>query len=223
MKIPPKKDRTSVSGSASKKTSKSTDEQGDADTSPAGRSPVETSKIKGKQSETSNQPILDKHLIFNANPDELKHILKSVSDKLDSLASQEYIESKFKLMITEDLLGKKLKELEKVIKLQVQKELDSIHKEVKVVSDRVKSMEDVIETLRNKVSDLEVKNDQLQEGNQQLTHSNKTLQEQIDEREVKVKSLEEKINHLEQYTRCNSIRIYGVADEVSETYKDTVM
>ncbi|XP_060565096.1 uncharacterized protein LOC132724279 [Ruditapes philippinarum] len=124
-------------------------------------------------------------------------------------------------MITEDLLGKKLKDLEKVIKLQVQKELDSIHKEVKVVSDGVKSIEDVIETLRNKVSDLEVKTDQLQEGNHQLLHKNKTLQEQIDEREVKVKSLGEKNNHLEQYTRCNSVRIYGVADDVSETYKDT--
>jgi CHASE3 domain sensor protein len=52
-----------------------------------------------------------------------------------------------------NLLSKKLKELKKVIKLQVQKELDSTHKEVKVVSDGVNQMEDVIETLRNKVSE----------------------------------------------------------------------
>ena len=54
-----------------------------------------------------------------------------MQDKLDKLASQEYIETKFREMITETILSQKLDELKHSIKSDFQKEINNVKEEVK--------------------------------------------------------------------------------------------
>lgn len=115
--------------------------------------------------------------------------MKNVQQKVNCLASQEYLETKFKQMITEDLLNLKLKELENVIKLEVQREIDNVSKEVKAVTDRIMSIESTIKKLRNKVSDLEVKAGNFEEEKGRLTQKNRYVEEKVDERDVWIKAL----------------------------------
>jgi exosome complex exonuclease DIS3/RRP44 len=144
-----------------------------------------------------------------------------VSDKLSTLASKDFIESKFKEIITEKILSKKLKEVQSAIKAEVQKELENVNKRLKEVMDTVKTQEVIIEELRNKVSDLETKTETLGKQNETTVNKCEKLKEILYEREAKINSLDRRNNDLEQYSRRNNIRIYGLKDEKKETYFDT--
>lgn len=89
---------------------KPAEEEKDPDTSiNIGASEGSVQKSKNKQNETSDQPTLDKHLINTLLDHSDRDILRNLQDKIDNLASKEYIENKFKKMLTEDLLIKKIK------------------------------------------------------------------------------------------------------------------
>jgi chaperonin cofactor prefoldin len=147
-------------------------------------------KQKEKNCEDPLQPTLDKHLKTCNAPDELHCILRNVSDKLSTLASKDFIESKFKEIITEKILSKKLKEVQSAIKAEVQKELENVNKRLKEVMDTVKTQEVIIEELRNKVSDLETKTETLGKQNETTVNKCEKLKEILYEREAKINSLD---------------------------------
>lgn len=58
--------------------------------------------------------------------------------------------------------------------------------------------------------------EQLTKENGALKNQNKQLKEYIDDRNARVSTHDKDINNLEQYSRRNSIRIYGLHDEDKE-------
>jgi len=115
-------------------------------------------------------------------------------------------------MITADLLSSKLKELENEVKSEIKKEIEKVNKQVSDLKGRVKSVEKTVEDLQNKVSDMETSMDKLQRENGEMAKANKQMKEQLEEREIKILVQSDEINNLEQYTRTNSVRIYGIND-----------
>lgn len=196
------------------------------DTSVSSNNSSPKTKSKQKQNnEDKSQPTIDKHLyLFQPdNPETLNEILQKFSERLNKLASQEYIEIKFKQMITEEILSKKLKELENEVKSEIQKELESVRTEVAELSRKVKTMESIADTLRNNVSDVENDIFKLKEENSNLIKDNESMKEMLIERETQLKILNEKSNNLEQYTRRNSVRVYGITDKKNETPDETAI
>lgn len=221
----PPKIRASTS-TLSQKKGKGKEDSVEGDTSLLSN-PSPVAKSKQKQSDgNKNQPTIDKHLnithIENPDiPEKLNEILQGFSEKLNMLASQEYIETKFTQMITEELLSKKLKELENDLKLEIQKELEIVRTEVRDLSKKLRTMESVVDTLRNSVSDIEMDIHKLKDENANREKENQSMRELLFDRESQLRSLSEKNNNLEQYTRRNSVRIYGMEDEKSETTEET--
>lgn len=182
-------------------------------------------KPKSKSpSKQAGQPTLDKHLRPVELPvrDHLEETMKGFAEKLSKLASQEYIESKFKQVVTEEFLSTKLKDLEKEVKLQIKTEIDNVYKQVKDVKDKVKVIEGTVDTLQNKVSDMETAIEKMKDANKDLSTENNRMKQQLEEREVKLKSQSIELNNIEQYTRRNSVRIYGLDDQTpNETSIET--
>lgn len=125
----------------------------------------------GKSGEDSAQQTLDKHLKACAAPGELHDILKSVSEKLSAFASKEFIESKFMELITEEVLSKKLNEVQGEIMSEMHKEVDMVRKEFLDVTNKVRHQEAIIEELRNKMSDLETMTEDLRDQNGTLANN----------------------------------------------------
>jgi len=179
---------------------------------------------EARDANDDNQTTLDKHLVQTekATDDHLDDTLKGFANQLSKLASQEYIEAKFKQMVTEDFLSTKLKELEKEVKSEFKKEIDAVHKHVSALQGRVEITEKTVEALRNKVSDMETSIEKVAAENILIKKDNEKMKEQLTEREIKLKFQAADINNLEQYTRRNSVRIYGVNDpEKKETSAET--
>ena len=160
------------------------------------------------------QPTLDKHLkpIESSNSEQLDATLKHLSDKLSKLASQEYIESKFMQMVTVDLLTTKLKELEKEVKSEFKREIESVYRHVNELKTTVHTIQTTVEEFKNKVSDMESGMEKIESENKKNAMDNKALRQQLEEREFKLRVQSDEINNLEQYTRRNSVRIYGIND-----------
>lgn len=89
----------------------------------------------------------------------MSDLLKNMQDKLHKLASQEYIEMKFREMITKSILSQKLDDLKHSIKTDFRKEISSVREEVKVLVTRVSIMESTVEEMKNQISDLERKSE----------------------------------------------------------------
>lgn len=218
--MPPKSDKKAAK--TPKTPGTSADENMETSDIPASPVPRQSRAKTGKSGEDSAQQTLDKHLKVCAAPGELHDILKAVSEKLSAFASKEFIESKFMELITEEVLIKKLKEVQGKIMSEMQKEVEKVRKEFMEVINKVKPQEAIIEELRNNMSDLETTTEDLRDQNVTLATTCRKLENTLIEREVKIKSLDKKNNDLEQYTRRNSVRIYGVEDyNKTETYYET--
>ena len=94
-----------------------------------------------------------------------------------------------------------------------------MHTEISYVNNKVKIMETSIadlrletETIRNKMSDVETHCETLSSHNEALKKENKLLNNKIEETVFSLKIKERDINDLEQYTRRNSVRVYGIHD-----------
>lgn len=78
------------------------------------------------------------------------------------------------------------------------------------------------EKQKNTVSDMETNIGKLETEQARLRAENMKIREQLKEREIKLTSQAEQLNNLEQYTRRNSVRIYGITDNSQmETYTET--
>jgi len=196
---------------------------------PKVKSKEKASKDKGSNAAEDHQSTLDKHLRQLTAPDKpadaiLEQTLKGFSETLKGLASQEYIESKFKEMVTEEFLSSKLQDLQNEVKTQFKKEIETVYKQVATMKNRIETTEKTVDTLRSKVSDMETAVERISAENTEIKKENERMREQLDEREVKLKVQGEEINSLEQYTRKNTVRIYGIDDrKKAESYIESAM
>ena len=85
---------------------------------------------------------------------DLSKALQAVHEKLDKIASQEYMEGKFKEMLTEELLMEKLSIVKKEIKENIQKEVRTIYGEMEKIKGEMHRIEQSSAEMEGKVFDV---------------------------------------------------------------------
>ena len=152
----------------------------------------------------------------------LQAMLKSFENKLSTMASQDYFDKKFK--DSETVLLKQLEKVKGEIQEQIQKDITEVRKEVRDLQAKVDSVHSEQSKDKTLISDLSIKVDNLEKQNGNLKKSNQKLREALNERLMCQESHANRINDLEQYSRRNSIRIYGINDSnPSETPFETAV
>lgn len=173
-------------------------------------SPAPT-RVTEKKSSTS-QSTIDKMLkaVPKDSLENLQQTLKSFEKKLSNMASQEYLETKFKK--TEDTLIERLDSVKVEIQQQIQKEVETIQQQMTDMQSNVEGMQ--LKQVENstKISDLETKVEHLKIENIRLTADNEKLFDLFNQRDDVLKQQDNRLNNLEQYSRRNSVRIYGIDD-----------
>ena len=156
------------------------------------------------------------------NQQSIKDLMKTMDERLNKIVSQEFMESKFKQMITTNILQEAIAQLKEDLKEEVRKEVSYITNKVKVLENSIIDLRTETDTIRNEMSDLDVRCETLSGHNQALKTENNNLHDRIKEANYSLKIKEKEINDLEQYTRRNSIRIYGINDtNARETAEET--
>ena len=152
----------------------------------------------------------------------LQAMLKSFENKLSTMASQDYFDKKFK--DSETVLLKQLEKVKGEIQEQIQKDITEVRKEVRDLQAKVDSVHSEQSKDKTLISDLSIKVDNLEKQNGNLKKSNQKLREALNERLMCQESHANRINDHEQYSRRNSIRIYGINDSnPSETPFETAV
>lgn len=150
-------------------------------------------------------------------------ILKSLEAKMNKLVTVEHLQKEFKKMITTEFLSSKLEALKAELKEHFDKELEKIYSRIKSLERERDSAKDETITIKNNISDMESKLHAIQDQNEKIKSENQKLTEKIDNLQGLFKSQEIQFNDLEQYTRRNNIRIYGLDDrKKDETAQETM-
>ena len=132
--------------------------------------------------------------------------------KLDKIASQEYIEREFKKLITQDILMEKLDVLKEEIKVNIKQEIKAVYEAVEKVKARMDKNESVTAELEGSMFQMQHDMEKMQRDNTKLMDENRRLHEKVKQVDYRVNVQSDELNNLEQYTRRNSIRIYGLDD-----------
>ena len=150
------------------------------------------------------------HINKDSSITELINSINNFDQKLNSLASTEYMDKCLHKLVTEDIAKKMIDGLRDDISKQIKTEIDK----VQMRKVKTKLAEQATETLelKNTHSDMQVKMEKLTNDNETLLIRNKDLQEQIRQKSDYLKRHDIELNDIEQYTRHNSIRLYGVND-----------
>ena len=90
--------------------------------------------------------------------------------------------------------------------------MDKVYEKLKSVNTKIVEQATDIEDPKSETSDLQTVLGRSKAENEKLAKANKDLREAVKQREISHKSHEKELNELEQYTRRDSVRIYGVAD-----------
>ena len=162
-----------------------------------------------REEAVKTQTTVDKYLKPVKMTENLEETLKGFAEKLGKVASQEYIENKFKKLFTTELLDEKLKTFKKELNEEITKR---VWEEVSGLKNQVSEMQAEVETLKNKVSDLETSKETLEEKGIKLAERCDNLEDQLQNAQAYIQWQILKQNDLEQYTRKNSVRIYGIHD-----------
>lgn len=144
----------------------------------------------------------------------LQTMLKSFENKLSSMASQDYFDNKFKE--TEIVLLTRLEKVKGEIQTQIQKDIEVVHSVVGELQKKVDSIHNDQIKDRNTISDFVIKMEDLEKENVKLKKSNERLKTTLQEREIVQASHANQLNDLEQYSRRNSVIIYGIDDRNSK-------
>lgn len=144
----------------------------------------------------------------------LQVMLTSFENKLSSMASQDYFDTKFKE--SENFFLTQLDKAKKEIQSQILRDIKTVRKEVLLEVGELQKRLDTVEkdqvNDKNTISDLIDKMENLEKENTSLKKSNKKLTTKLQEREAVQTSHANYLNDLEQYTRRNSVIIYGIDD-----------
>lgn len=165
----------------------------------------ETVRKQSRESMSSEpgQSTLDSHF-GDRNVHSFEETLSVIEKRLGLLASQEYIEKRFEEMVTEKILRQVNRELKEEIMTEIE------------------GIKETVTSLRNHISDMETSIEKLERKNESLGKENVEIKRQLEQREAVLKKNEIEINELEQYSRKNNIRIYGVEDRTPrETSEET--
>ena len=163
-----------------------------------------------ERTDNSSKGKIDSYFKTAENRSDLAQVLQAFHEKLDNVASQEYLEKKFKR--TEELLTERLNEIKREINANIQKEVKHIHKEIANIKVSVNRLEDKTAQLEGKTFDMENTIEKMERNGDKLMEENRKLREEVSQLSHALKSQNNDINDLEQYTRRNSIRIYGLDD-----------
>lgn len=125
-------------------------------------------------------------------------------------------------MVTEEFLTSKIETLKKELKVHFHQELEKVNERVQSVEQSNRQVQQEVEEVKNQLSDLDSTVEVMQSKNKKLEEENKELQEEITRMKYIQKKQEIQTNDLEQYTRKNNIRIYGLDDrDKNETAQET--
>ena len=142
--------------------------------------------------------------------------MNTFSDKIDKMASMEYIDKALQKLVSEDFVKTKLNDLKqdltKEIRHEIKSKMDKVYERFKSVKIKIVEQATEIEDLKAATSDLQTEVERSKAENEKLAKANNDLREAVKQREMTHKSHEKELNEIEQYTRRNSVRIYGVAD-----------
>ena len=166
-------------------------------------------------SETPSSQIRIDSLFKSAETDtasDITSMFTVLQTKLDKIASQEYIEKEFKKLITQEIFTEKLDTLKEEIKIQIKTEIKAVYEAIENVKARVEKTESITAELEGSMFQMQHDMEVMQRDNTKLITENKRLQEKINQVDYRVKVQGDEMNNLEQYTRRNSIRIYGLDD-----------
>lgn len=152
----------------------------------------------------------------------IESILKSLESKMNKMVTVDYLEKEFKKLITEEFLCAKIESLKKQLKTYFDKELEKVYTRIKTLESKSIAADERVEKLESKILDLEAKLESMQNVNKKLEDKEKEHAEELCQVKYAMKTREIQMNDLEQYTRSNNIRIYGLEDRnPSETAEET--
>jgi hypothetical protein len=185
------KDSTKEKGKSRTKSSKDDDLNSSIDQSQEKlEKPEKQAKI-----DTMYTPVRSESAEKQPNLEDLLSMINSMDRNVKKLASQEYIEKSLKKLVTEQFVNEKLKTLKEDLGKEIKTEVDKVY-----------------EQLQNLNSDIIKIMDNIEKENERITKKNDELEEKLQERERRLKDHEVRLNNIEQYTRRNSVRIYGIED-----------
>lgn len=123
--------------------------------------------------------------------------------------------------MSKDFVNQKFESLKEDLSNEIKVELDKVYEQIRNAKETVKNSISEIEELKNSHSDMDVKVSRVENENKEIKKKTLELEELLHERETRLKSHEIMINNLEQYTRRNSIRIYGLPDDKNESAEES--
>lgn len=149
-------------------------------------------------------------------------ILKSLEMKMSKLVTVDHLQEEFKKMITEEFLSSKLETLKIELKSHFDQELETVYAKIEALEQQKEMDKKEVEGVKNDLSDMETKVQAVQSKNKSLEQKNTELSEKIKEMSESIINQEIHLNDIEQYTRRNNIRIYGIDDRNrDETAQET--
>ena len=150
----------------------------------------------------------------------IESFLKTLEQKMDKMVTVDYVQKQFDKLITEEFLISKVEQLKKSMRSYITSELDklkeSINARITSLEDRVDSAERKSENLEDRIKDLEDELKTVKDTNTRLDSKQREQAAEIDSIKYAMKVRDYQQNDLEQYTRSNNIRIFGIDDQNKE-------
>ena len=150
---------------------------------------------KDKVGEKSSATPLEKMMTPKQDAPSLQAMLKSFENKLSTVASQEYIESKFKE--SESVLSKYLEKVKAEIQVQIQRDSKEVKKSVRDLQEKIEQVNAEQSKDKTLISDLSLKIENLEKENVSLKKSNQKLNADLQDRLVLQQSHSNRINDLD--------------------------
>lgn len=147
-------------------------------------------------------------------------VINAFDEKLSLMASKDYIEKSLSKLVSEKFVNDKLEKLKVELGIEIKTELDKVYEQLRSVKEKLHITGNEVEELKNSHSALSDEVEKVKVENEFIKQKNKALEELLVERENRIKVHGVMMNNMEQYTRRNSIRIYGIDDQQrEETYE----
>lgn len=143
---------------------------------------------------------------------DLIQLMNKFEHKISLLATKDYIDKSFKKTVTEKFVETCIEKLKSEITEKFKTEINEVQNELKQYKVQLLEQNKLIENVRNELSDCKIEQESLNEEIRRVRNENLQLKTKIDEFNLQSRVNINHTNKLEQYTRNNSIRIYGLDD-----------
>ena len=124
--------------------------------------------------------------------------LSKVASKVNQMTTTEYLDNKIKALVDTDFLKESLERIENQIKRKI--------------SDEVKELKVSIKALEGDLFLIQTNASKMEESIERIKDKQKKHREEMSDINYSNKSLKLELNDLQQYTRKNSVIIYGILD-----------